>query len=175
MLGSVSKRERDAKCYSGDVPDTTPAFVRASRVRRCQRILHARHSVLLATPILLSQWTPSRFTVEGISFSCGEHFFAAEKSRLFGDHQTSQHVMRVSDPRLHKQYGTEVHNFDLDVWERERENIVCVDSYAKFAQNPAMQSHFLDTGDRLLAEASPYDLVWGIGYRVDHVSPYCVA
>ena len=78
--------------------------------------------------------------------------------------------MRVSDPRLHKQYGTEVHNFDLDVWERERENIVCVDSYAKFAQNPAMQSHFLDTGDRLLAEASPYDLVWGIGYRADHVS-----
>ena len=30
--------------------------------------------------------------------------------------------------------------------------------------------HLLDTGDRLLAEASPYDLLRGIGYRADHVS-----
>ena len=28
--------------------------------------------------------------------------------------------MRVSDPRLHKQYGREVRNFDPAVWERER-------------------------------------------------------
>ena len=78
--------------------------------------------------------------------------------------------MRVSDPRLHKQYGRKVRNFDLAVWERERENIVLVGSYPKFAQKPGMQSHLLDTDDRLLAEASPYDLVWGIGYRADHVS-----
>ena len=56
------------------------------------------------------------------------------------------------------------------MWERERENIVLVDSYAKFAQNPTMQSHLLDTGDRLLVEASPYDLIRGIGYSADHVS-----
>ena len=56
------------------------------------------------------------------------------------------------------------------MWERERENIVLVDSYAKFAQNPTMQSHLLDTGDRLLVEASPYDLIRGIGYSIDHVS-----
>ena len=39
--------------------------------------------------------------------------------------------MRVSDPRLHKQYGREVRNFDLAVWEHEPENIVLVGSYAK--------------------------------------------
>ena len=33
-----------------------------------------------------------------------------------------------------------------------------------------MQWHLLDTGDRRLAEASPYDLIWGIGYSVDQVS-----
>ena len=32
-----------------------------------------------------------------------------------------------------------------------------------------MLSHLLDTGDRLIAEASPYDLIWGIEYRADHV------
>ena len=61
-------------------------------------------------------------------------------------------------------------NFDLTVLERERENIVLVGFYATFTQNPSMQSHLLGTGDRLLAEASPYDLTWGIGYSADHVS-----
>ena len=47
------------------------------------------------------------------------------------------------------------------MWERERENTVLVGSCAKFAQTLTMQAHLLDTGDKLLAEASPYDLVWG--------------
>ena len=62
-----------------------------------------------------SQWTPSRFTVEGVSYSCGERFFVSEKRRLFGDHQTLQHIMRVSNPRLHTKYGREERNFDLAV------------------------------------------------------------
>ena len=32
-----------------------------------------------------------------------------------------------------------------------------------------MRTHFLDTGNKLLAEASPYDLIWGIGYRADAI------
>ena len=67
-------------------------------------------------PSCFSQWTSSRFTVEGISYSFGKQFFAAEKSRLFGDHQTLQHIMRVSDPRLHTQYVREFRNFDVAEW-----------------------------------------------------------
>ena len=33
-----------------------------------------------------------------------------------------------------------------------------------------MQLNILDTGDRFLVEASPYDLIRGIGYSIDHVS-----
>ena len=76
--------------------------------------------------------------------------------------------MRVSDPKLHKQYGREVQSFDATVWEHERENMVLVGSYAKFAHNSATRQHLLDTGDRLLAEASPCDTIWRIGYRADH-------
>ena len=57
-------------------------------------------------PSCFSQWTPSRFTVDGTSYLCAEQFFAAEKSRLFSDHLALQKIMRVSDPKLHKQYGT---------------------------------------------------------------------
>ena len=68
---------------------------------------------------------------------------------------------------LRKQYGREVRDFDLAMWECERENIVLVGSYAKFAQNPAMRTHLLYIGDNFLAEAIPCDLEWG--YRIEPV------
>ena len=83
--------------------------------------------------------------------------FRCRKSRLFGDYHALQNIMRVADPKLHKQYGREVRNFDAAVWEHERENIVLVGSYAKFTQTPGMRHPLLGTGDRLPAEASPYD------------------
>ena len=79
--------------------------------------------------------------------------FRCRKSRLFGDYHALQNIMRVSDPKLHKQYGREVRNFDAVVWKHEREDIVLVGSYAKFTQIPAMRQHLPGTGDRLLAEA----------------------
>jgi ribA/ribD-fused uncharacterized protein len=38
---------------------------------------------------------------------------------------------------------------------------------AKFGQHPALRDFLLGTGDRVLAEASPYDTVWGIGRSAD--------
>ena len=60
--------------------------------------------------------------------------------------------MHVSNTHFHKQNGREVGNFDLAVWEREGHNLLLVGSYVKFAQNSTMQSHLLDTVDRLLAK-----------------------
>ena len=34
---------------------------------------------------------------------------------------------------------------------------------AKFSQNPNLKEFLLSTGDALIAEASPYDKIWGIG------------
>ena len=46
------------------------------------------------------------------------------------------------------------------------EKISCL--LALMLSSPKLQSsHLLDTGDRLLAEARPYDLIWVIGYRAD--------
>ncbi|CAB1107716.1 unnamed protein product [Ectocarpus sp. CCAP 1310/34] len=120
------------------------------------------------SPSPFCQWTPSTFVVGGVSYVCAEQFFAAEKARLFGDRECLQNIMRVSDPRLHTQYGRAVRNSNQTLWEQERENIVLTGSYAKFSQNPEMRLHLLGSGDKLLAEASPWDLIWGIGHRADH-------
>lgn len=39
--------------------------------------------------------------------------------------------------------------------------------YQKFTQDEELKKILLDTGDRIIVEASPYDKVWGIAMGVD--------
>ncbi|CAB1118552.1 unnamed protein product [Ectocarpus sp. CCAP 1310/34] len=113
-------------------------------------------------PSPFSQWTQSTFVVDGVVYSCAEQFFAAEKARLFEDHSALQNIMRVPDPALHKKFGRGVRGFDPSLWEHERENIVLTGSYAKFSQNSELRDHLLGSGDKILAEASPYDCLGNV-------------
>ena len=36
-------------------------------------------------------------------------------------------------------------------------------NYLKFSQNPHLRNYLINTGNRILVEASPYDRIWGIG------------
>ena len=75
--------------------------------------------------------------------------------------------MSLPDPSTHKRIGRGVRNFDSAVGDRERQNAVLSGTYANFKQNPDMKNHLLSSGNKLLADASPLDPVWGIGLRVD--------
>ncbi|WP_230513896.1 NADAR family protein [Paraburkholderia sejongensis] len=66
-------------------------------------------------------------------------------------------------PKDQKSIGRGVKGFDLATWEGKRESIVYVGCREKFAQNPGLRSLLLATAPTELVEASPYDLVWGVG------------
>ena len=38
----------------------------------------------------------------------------------------------------------------------------------KFTQNAKLMDFLVDTGNKVLVEASPYDTVWGVGLSEDH-------
>ena len=116
---------------------------------------------------MFSNFTPSRFEVDDVAYNSGEQFFAASKARLFGDKAAVSKILRATHPDMIKQLGRQVKGFDETVWVRERESIMLTCVYYKFLQNPHMQQHLLGAGDKLLAEASPFDTVWGIGLRAD--------
>lgn len=40
--------------------------------------------------------------------------------------------------------------------------------FAKFSQNENLKQQLIDTGSRIIAEASPYDKIWGIGLSEDN-------
>ena len=92
----------------------------------------------------------------------------SEKARLFHDTSIYSQIMATPRPRDHKNLGRRVRNFDHGEWERRREDIMLTGAYAKFAQNPLLRQHLLSTGNRVLAEASPVDRLWGIGLDATH-------
>jgi ribA/ribD-fused uncharacterized protein len=118
-------------------------------------------------PAVFGQWTESVFVVDGVTYGCAEQFMMAEKARLFGDEATRAKILASASPREHKALGRAVQGFDQRAWEAACLEIVVRGNLAKFRQNPAMRAALEATGDKLLAEASPLDRVWGVGLRAD--------
>ncbi|MFI6934490.1 NADAR family protein [Streptomyces sp. NPDC050287] len=115
----------------------------------------------------LSQWWPSPFTVDGVTYATAEHWMMARKARLFEDAEAERRVLAAGHPAEAKKAGRQVRGFDQAVWERERFGIVVEGNVHKFASDPELREFLLNTGERILVEASPVDLVWGIGLAAD--------
>jgi ribA/ribD-fused uncharacterized protein len=113
-----------------------------------------------------AQWTQVPFVVDGLLYSCPEQFMMAGKAKLFGDHASFAKIMTEANPRVQKKLGQKVTGFVEKTWLAHRLAIVTEATYAKFTQHPAFKARLLATGDKLIAEASPLDGIWGIGMAV---------
>ncbi len=115
-----------------------------------------------------SQWYRAPFTLDGHTYATTEHYMMAEKARLFQDEATRQAILGASHPHEAKTLGRQVQNFEEGPWDAARFEIVVQGNLAKFSQHPALRTFLLDTGQRVLVEASPVDAIWGIGLAQDH-------
>jgi ribA/ribD-fused uncharacterized protein len=114
-----------------------------------------------------SQWIPSEFIVDGITYNCAEQYMMAEKARLFKDEQALRIIMNARDPATQKATGRRVQNFDQTEWEKIARLVVYRGTLAKFTQNRELLAELLDSRDKIIVEASPYDTIWGIGLSED--------
>lgn len=110
-----------------------------------------------------SQWWESPFEVEGNMYKTAEHWMMAEKARLFGDEEMLDKIMITDNPMEAKQLGRKVKNFDPKTWDEYKYEIVKQGNIHKFSQNCELKGFLLNTGKRILVEASPRDRIWGIG------------
>ena len=99
----------------------------------------------------------------------------AEKARLFGDEETRSRVIATSHPGAAKALGREVRGFDDAAWTGARFDIVVRGSVTKFGQNETLRTYLVETGSKVLVEASPVDTVWGTGLARDHVDASTVS
>jgi ribA/ribD-fused uncharacterized protein len=114
-----------------------------------------------------SQWYLSDFTVGGIKFNCAEQYMMYMKAKLFEDEQKAIEILQTNIPREQKWLGQTVRNFNQEKWESEREKIVYDGNYAKFTQNLELKEELLKTAGTTLVEASPINIIWGVGLAED--------
>ena len=115
----------------------------------------------------LSQWYKSDFIIDDVKYCCMEQYMMAEKAKLFNDSETLNLIMDETDQKTIKYLGRIVKNFNSNIWDENKYNIVLKGNFAKFSQNNNLKDFLLSTNDSIIVEASPYDKVWGIGMKQD--------
>ncbi|KAK4160948.1 hypothetical protein QBC43DRAFT_337711 [Cladorrhinum sp. PSN259] len=128
-----------------------------------------------STPIL----NPESHLTSPITFSTSEHHMMYCKALLFHPESVDA-VLSAQHPRQAKDIGRRIPNFDEKVWNRHRNEVVRQGNYLKFTYpvnneegskwtvgGKSIREHLLETGDRELVEASPWDKIWGIGFKAE--------
>ena len=115
-----------------------------------------------------SQWFHCPFSVNGITYQTSEHWMMAHKALLFGDKNNFDKIIHCDKPGEAKELGRQVMGYDEQIWNDKKFDIVRLGNIHKFNQHPAIAEFLLQTGNRILVEASPVDTIWGVGLSPDN-------
>ena len=86
-----------------------------------------------------------------------------QKAMLFGDERMAERILEAAKPGKQKKLGRQVRGFDQEIWFQNAKLIVYRGNYAKFTQNENLKKRLFKTKGTTLVEASPTDIIWGIG------------
>jgi ribA/ribD-fused uncharacterized protein len=123
-------------------------------------------NVILFSRGYLSQFQKCKFSDPelGLNFDCAEQYMMARKALLFEDGKIFEQIIdNGKTPRMCKDLGKQVKNFDEKVWNQHKLNIVERGNFLKFSQNSKLAKQLLETWPCELAEAAWYDSIYGIG------------
>jgi ribA/ribD-fused uncharacterized protein len=118
----------------------------------------------------LQNWYPASFTdpnIPGVRFQTGEHYIMYRKALVMCDTLTTNKIASAATPKEAGRLGREVKTYDGDKWKQAVDEVAETCNYLKCSQVEECRQALLDSGDRILAEASPVDRNWGIGFRGD--------
>ncbi len=142
------------------------------------------HIYFLASNEPFSNWYPTKFQEDNLSFHSTEQYMMYHKAKLFNDHETADKIMNKkcnfepvdlnnSEDKAQwkilmseiKQLGREVKNFDPVAWNEQCIDIVSKGIFLKFTQNEELKEFLLNSQGKKLIEAADYDKVWGVGLK----------
>lgn len=113
----------------------------------------------------LSNWAKSKITINGTSYCCVEQWIMANKALACRNERVREEIMATSNPRQQKALGRSLDKKTVArCWRVGQKWITQLQGVrAKFQQNPSLAVKLLRTGQKPIAEASPSDLIYGIG------------
>jgi ribA/ribD-fused uncharacterized protein len=116
----------------------------------------------------LSQWFKSHMVDDNrIIYNCCEQYMMYQKALLFKDFEIAAKIIRSESPKDQKDLGRSVKGFNEERWMKLREAIVERANILKFMQNDDLKKQLIETGDRIIVEATPVDCIWGVGLDED--------
>jgi ribA/ribD-fused uncharacterized protein len=115
-----------------------------------------------------SNFYKSNFIVDNIRFSCGEQYIMYNKAILFNDHEIANLILAEYNPKKIKMLGRKVKHFNEKKWDDNKYEITYKGLYEKYNQNYDLYNFILDTECLEIVEASPTDIIWGIGINIDN-------
>ena len=114
-----------------------------------------------------SNWYPSKFVLDGITFISAEQAMMYYKAKTFGDGPVAEKILKETSQRKIKALGRQVSNFNEKIWTVVSRPIMVRILSAKFSQNSECRDWLMYPSDAYFVEASPYDKIWGIGLTED--------
>ena len=123
----------------------------------------------------MSNFFPSKFTMshecigrpsDTYMYPTAEHAIMHTKACLMGDGEVAEKILSAGGPHAAKKFGRKVKPWDQEKWNSKVEEIAHAVLLAKFQHNKALAHRLRGTNDKILAEASPTDRIWGIGISV---------
>lgn len=110
----------------------------------------------------LSNWSNSPFSEKGNQFVSNEQYIMYHKAILFKDYPSAKMILKSTNPKEAKALGRKVKNFNSKIWDENKMQIMINGLMLKF-QIPEFKNILMQTKNKILIEASPYDTIWGIG------------
>lgn len=111
----------------------------------------------------LSNFRTAPFIVDLVKYNSSEQYYMAKKASLFSDWEAHSQIMQTKDPKIAKQIARGVKNFDPKIWDEFKYKVMYRGVWEKFKQNQDLQNKLMRLGDKIFVEASPTDLIWGVG------------
>ena len=121
----------------------------------------------------LSQWSKATFTeaknlvdvlpFAEVTYCCVEQYMMMHKALIMGDIDTAAAILITEDPAIHQALGRQIKGFDQELWDRTKYGVVLRGNLLRFRQNKEHRDLLFATYPRQLVEASPHDLIWGVG------------
>ena len=115
----------------------------------------------------MSNWYPSKFTVNDVDFSSMEQYMMYKKAVCFGDKDMADKILATDDVAELKAFGRLVANYNESYWNGVRQIVVFEGLTAKFSQNEDLKAKLKATENSILAECAVRDRIWGIGLSMN--------
>lgn len=115
-----------------------------------------------------SNWHFSPFRYRSGVYNRVEQFMMYNKALLFKDFKSAHLVRNAWDGSNQKALGKRVVGFNKERWESVAKTIVSLGIFQKSLYNKEFAKILVDSGDKILVEASPTDCIWGVGLPESH-------